>query len=152
MNISSKLTSEDNMKTKILIILTLILFLTLCFVSAKNINEIGFNVSSELKPVKGAVGLHFNNSDVYFSISEQNSKKMSEGFGKYNNTVYISNNTINGTVKTIIFAYGEYIKIGGKTYWVEVSNANLQNPNYEKCLEVLRYFNEHNTFEPVPVS
>lgn len=47
------------------------------------------------------------------------------------------------------FAYGEYIKIDEKMYWVEVSSDLMENPNYNMCLEHLEYFNANNNFEVV---
>ena len=48
------------------------------------------------------------------------------------------------------FNYGEYVKIDGKTYLVNTSGKPT-DPDYEKCLEYLTYFNEHNTLETVKI-
>lgn len=48
------------------------------------------------------------------------------------------------------FSCGEYVKINGKTYKVYISSY-LDNPNYNKCLKYLNYFNEHNKLELVKI-
>lgn len=132
--------------------------------SAKNIEDIGFNVSSELKPTDGD-GLQFEDSEGnHFRIFENTVEDVnsSKYYVKYNETVFMFNdstggdsiNDANGNEMakmpvTIYFGYGEYIKIDEKTYCVDISAGNLKNPNYEKVLDYFNYFNEHNSFEPV---
>lgn len=48
------------------------------------------------------------------------------------------------------FQYGEYFKIDGKTYLVSTSGSPTE-PDYNKSLEYLNYFNGHNSFEPIKI-
>lgn len=140
------------MKTKIIIsILLLILFI--CAVSATDLKDMNFDVSPELGEPDDTAGLGFldEENNIVFRILDKNLDNQDSGFTKYNDTVLVSNSSMPvGDEKLIMFAYGEYIKIDGKTYWVDVT-ATGENPNYDKCLEYLDYFNIHNDFEPVEV-
>lgn len=121
--------------------------------ASASMEEIGFNVSSEFEHTDGA-GLQFLDEDVsrIRIFDGWDIDKYSKGFTKYNETVYIFNKS-SEMGKSVIyqFALGEYIIIDGKKYWVEVNSEDIENPNYEKCLEYLDYFNEHNNFELVKV-
>ena len=155
------------MDTKKILLITLIVVAILTSVAtvpAKDIKDIGFNVSSELKPTNGD-GLQFEDSaGNHFRIFENAVEDMnsSKHYIKYNETVFMFNQSIGGNSITdakgnemdkmpvnIYFGYGEYIKIDGKTYCVDISAGNMKNPDYEKVLEYFNYFNEHNSFESV---
>lgn len=154
----------DAKKVLLISIFIVAIFAVVSVVSAKDIGDIGFNVSSELKPTDGD-GLQFEDSEGnYFRIFENDVENVnaSKYYVKYNETVFMFNNSMGGDAitdakgnvmdkmpVTIYFGYGEYIKIDGKTYCVDVSAGNLKNPNYDKVLEYFNYFNEHNAFEPV---
>lgn len=126
---------------------------------ATDIKNIDFNISSEFKPIDDAEGLQFEDeiNEIRLRIFDDEPKgsidDMNSGFDKYNDTVYINNETMTigdpqySTITNHMFSYGEYIKIDGKLYWVEVSSDNMENPNYDMCLKHLEYFNEHNNFE-----
>ena len=155
-------------KKQLLLILTIFVSIIALtnVVSANNLYNINFNISSGFKHVDDASGLQFTDESngVCIRILDEN-KKWEDGFTKYNETVYVYNKTIGGeqqkfeeldtTIKSPavnMFSYGEYIKIDGKKLWVEFSN-DLdvdKEPNYDKILESLKYFNEHNKFESVP--
>ena len=154
------------MKVKVIIsVLMLLLFIGIS--SATDIMDVGFNVSSEFKIVDDADGLQF--IDEYNKVririfDGDDIGKMASGFKPYNETTFIFNesnggepitdakgNVMSSMPVTYIFAYGEYIKIDGKKYWVEASNEDYRNADYDKILESLDYFNEHNTFETIKV-
>ncbi len=139
------------MKTKILISIILVIFF-ICTVSATDIKDMNFNVSSELQPQDDAVGLGFlDENNIVLRILDKNLDDQNSGFTKYNKTVYSYNDSMAvGDEQLLMFTYGEYIKIDGKKYWVDVTYYGAE-PNYDKCLEYLEYFNEHNNFEPVEV-
>lgn len=155
------------MDTKKILLITLIVVAILTSVAtvpAKDIKDIGFNVSSELKPTNGD-GLQFEDNEGNYlrifenAVEDVNSSKY---YKKYNETVFMFNESMGGDSIndakgnemskmpiSIQFGYGEYIKIDGKTYCVDISAGNMKNPNYEKVLEYFNYFNEHNSFESV---
>lgn len=150
------------MKSKIIIsILVLIFFIGV--VSSSNIEDIGFNISSELKP-NGGNGFQLEDGKGNtFIISEKELSNLDSEYKKYNETTYIYNESIVGeslvgsngkelapAPSTQIFSYGEFIKVDGKTYEVLV-RGNFDNPDYNKCLEYLNYFNEHNKVELVKI-
>ena len=150
------------MKSKIIIsILVLIFFIGA--VSSSNIEDIGFNVSSELKPSDGD-GLQFEDGrGNSFIISEKELEHLDSEYKKYNETTYVFNESFGGNSITDakgnemdkmpvkhVFSYGEYIKINGKTYKVYIMGGS-DNPDYDKCLEYLKYFNEHNKVELVKI-
>lgn len=152
------------------LILLLIVFATIIafssVVSATNLEDMKFNVPTGFEKIDDAAGLQFvdESKGVRIRIFDDEMDKWDDGFTQYNETVLISNETIGGDSitdaqgnelskmpKSYLLAYGEYIKINGKEYWVEVSNDDISEQNAENCLETLKYFNEHNTFEPVEV-
>lgn len=151
-------------KVFIISLIVVAIFASVSFISAKDIEDIGFNVSSELEPTDGD-GLQFEDADGnYFRIFENAVEDVnaSKYYVKYNETVFMFNTTMGGNSitdadgneigkmpVTTYFGYGEYIKIDGKTYCVDISAGNMQNPDYEKVLEYFNYFNEHNSFESV---
>ncbi len=145
------------MKTKILIMCGLMLIFFIGLVSASNIENVGFNVSSEFKPIDDAVGLQFKDdvNQIHIRIMDEDSKsegidKMNSGFTKYDGAISIFNESDKvGSIDTYTFSCGEFVKLNGKKYWVEVSSDDIENPNYDKCLENLYYLNEHNHFEPI---
>lgn len=139
------------MKTKLIISIFIVVFF-ICTVSATDIKDIDFNVSSELQPNDEAAGLGFlDENNIGLRILDKNLENQNSGFTKYNETVYVSNDSMaTGSGNLIMFTYGEYIKIDGEKYWVDVTYYG-DNPDYDKCLEYLEYFNEHNNFEPVEV-
>ena len=130
-------------------------------VSSANIENVGFNVSSEFKKIDDAVGyqLKDNANDIRIRIMDDESRSdgisnMNEGYEKISDTIYMFNESLEVgnypySKTTHSFSYGEFIKVDGKRYWVEVSSDDIENPNYDKCWEYLEYFNEHNTFEPI---
>ena len=146
------------------LIILAIVFSSCCVVSAGNLNDVKFNVSSEFKPIEDAAGLQFvdESNNIRIRIFDEN-KDWQAGAEKYNDTVYWKNSTTIqegtnvGDMKTSDSKlydcfYGEYVKYNGKTYWVEVSNENpTKEPNYDKVLECLNYFNEHNSVEHVKI-
>ena len=150
------------MKSKIIIcILVLIFFISA--VSSTNLQDIGFNVSSELKQHDGD-GLQFEDgTGDSFIIVEKQLERLDSEYKKYNETTYIFNESFGGDsindakgnemgkmpVKHS-FSCGEYVKINGKTYKVYISSYS-DNPNYNKCLKYLNYFNEHNKLELVKI-
>jgi len=157
------------MNKKLLITLLAVsaIIFALSAVSATNLEDMNFNISSEFKPVEDAQGLQFTDesNDIRIRIFDDKIGEWEDGFSKYNETVYIYNETMGGetneigdsgltteTPSVVMFNYAEYIKIDGKTYWVEIGSDSVgEEPNYEKILEDLDYFNEHNNFEPVPI-
>lgn len=154
------------MVNKIILLLSIIILVisSCCAISAKDIEDIGFNVSAELKPTDGD-GLQFeDNQGNHFRIFENTVEDVnsSKYYVMFNETVFMFNQTMGGNSindgngnemgkmpVTTYFGYGEYIKIDGKTYCVDISAGNLKNPNYEKVLEYFNYFNEHNSFESI---
>ena len=150
------------MKGKI-IISALVLIFFIGVVSATNLEDIGFNVSSELK-LRDGQGLQFGDSHGNtFIIAEKDLENLDSEYKKFNETTYIFNESIGGNSITDAngnkmdkmpvkhtFSYGEFIKINGKTYKVYIMS-NSDNPDYNKCLEYLNYFNEHNYFESVKI-
>ena len=150
------------MKSKIIIcILVLIFFISA--VSSTNLQDIGFNVSSELKQHDGD-GLQFEDgTGDSFIIVEKQLEHLDSEYKKYNETTYIFNESFGGDsindakgnemgkmpVKHS-FSCGEYVKINGKTYKVYISSYS-DNPNYNRCLKYLNYFNEHNKLELVKI-
>ena len=141
------------MKTKIVIgILLLIFFIGV--VSASNLEDMNFNIPSGFEKVDDAVGLQYvdNSKNVRIRIFDDEMDKWDNGFEKYNETVLVSDETMKiGNQNTYALAYGEFIKIDGKEYWVEVSNEDIVERNEGNCLETLDYFNQHNSFDPVEV-
>ena len=120
-------------------------------VSAMHLEKNRVNVSSELKPTDGDDLQFEDNNGICLRIIDENLGNMNNGFSKHNNTIFMFNESRSkGSLEIHSFAYGEYIKIDEKKYWIEVSD-HRNNPDYEKCLEYLEYFNKHNNFEYVDV-
>ena len=147
-------------KKRILLSLAIlvIVFSSCCVVSAGNLGDVNFNVSSEFKQVTDAEGLQFvdDENGIRIRIFDDMATKWESGFDKHNDTVYKYREVIgadSNPQKIISFDYGEYIKIDGKQYWVEIGNDRGagEGADYDKILECLEYFNEHNSFEPVKI-
>lgn len=141
----------DIMKIKHLIKI----FLILSFVF-KGIKDVDLNINSKFNRINSKNFIFVSTDGVTLRIMEGNVGEMNIGFEKYNDTIYIFDEVIDKTDEcwdfTIyFFECAEYIKINGKTYWVEFSNESIKNPNKEKCFEHLNYFNEHNTFEVIKI-
>ena len=155
-----------NIKRALLILLISLTIVTLVsIVSATDLDDMNFNVSSEFKPIDDVAGLQYEDksNDIRIRIFDDELDKWKDGYSKYNDTVYVYNETIGGeeiefeeldetitSTKVIMFNYGEYIKIDGKTYWVEIGSDSVnKEPKYDQILECLEYFNEHNNFESI---
>lgn len=136
----------------------LTIFLALSCVSSKDIKDINFNVSSELTQQNDTTGLVFrdNVTDVTLRILDEESRgesidSMKRGFTKYNDTVYVFDTRNNNLELTHMYSLGEYIKINGTMYWVEVSSDDIA-PSTFFCSKYLDDFNSNNVFESVPVT
>lgn len=138
------------MKTKTLLTLLVLIFF-MGSVSATNLEDMNFNIPSGFEKVDGAEGLQFvdESKDVRIRIFDSDLHKYDNGFEEYNETVLVFDEStpLGDYDMYYTFVYGEYIKIDGKEYWVEVGNDDIKDRNADNCLETLEYFNEHNNFE-----
>ena len=97
------------------------------------------------------------------SSSDKNDIYDNENYTKYNDTIYLYDSFVdhhdydynyNGEkheanmLDMYFIAYGEYLDVDGRTYLVE-SSTDTYNPDKEQSLKYLKYFNEHNGFEPI---
>lgn len=159
---------------KILKILLIISIITLMFcvagTYAKNNEQqdtAKWNVSDGLKLTKDLSDTQdYYKDGEYFTFriiwgNDSELSKYKDGFIKDGNGMYTYDfvdatqyNNSYGVYSTI--AYGEYVKIGDKTYWVEASQditsiangndkvSDYKNFDNEKLMGYLTYFNEHN--------
>ena len=137
------------MKTKFTIIIFTFIFLV-SIVTAANVEDMDFNVPSGFEHVDDAEGLQFVDdiNKIRIRIFDADDNDWDSGYEKYNETVVVMDETSTlGDYTIYTLSYGEFIKIDGKEYWVEISSDDLENRNAEKCLDTLEYFNEHNSFE-----
>ncbi len=75
--------------------------------------------------------LFWMKNNIVLRILDKNLDNQNSGFTKYNETVYVANDSMAvGNEQLIMFTYGEYIKIDGKKYWVDVTY-NDAEPNYD---------------------
>ena len=123
-------------------------------------HSLNINVPNGFIKDDNAVGLQFDGpNDINIRVLQDSdnpnaSSKYDKGFTKVNDTTSTWQHfTEMGNTVRFSYAIGEYVKINGEKYWVEVGSSIVDN-NPEShfdlmhnCTEVMDYLNSHNDWE-----